>query len=353
MSATTDGDWLDFDIHGVLGLRVSRSAPASERLHAVLGEFAVDHEVAEDVLVRGELEHMLDAVVMEDDVVHNASAVHFRRRRLQVVADGARYRLNGSGDLDVALLAVLDLATPSRDAAIVHAASISYHGCAIALPAARGVDMSGVVASLAGRPGYGVMGDEWALLSADGRLLAFGGPASTQDERSAYGSLVRAAQARSVGTPVSKSLERLAEAVRRRRPRHVHPVAPPGRKPEEAPLLTVAFVERYEGARTRVVKRDRDWMVQRLLGDFTTQLPRASRDVLTCLAATSHLALGPFLEEKAGVVDAALADSSCFVVQVPSVYDAGVVSEELVRVVEDLLKTLVAEGRAPSGVGIA
>lgn len=350
--STTDAGWLDFDIPGVLGLRVSTSAPAAERLRTTMAGFAVDQEVPEDIVLRGELELMLDAALVADELVHNASAVHFRRRHLQVVTDGDRYRLNGPGAVD-ALLPVLDLATPSRGAAVVHAASIGYHGGALALPAAPGIALSGAVASLAGRPGYSLMGHSWALLLADGRLLGVEVPTLTDVDRSAYGKVARAARVAPLPPPVSRSLDRFTELIRPGGAKRATPVACSVGPPQEAPLLVVAFVERYEGARTRVAKRDRAWMVQRLLGDFTIQQPRACRDVQTGLAATSHLALGPFLEDKARVVEASLAHASCFAVQVPAVYDPGVVSDEVVRGVEDLLRALVAGGKVPSGVSVA
>lgn len=372
MNTRTDDGWLDFDIHGVLGVRVRATAPARAQLQAMLGGFAVDSEVADDIVVRGEPELMLDAAEMGDELVHNASALHFRRRHVQVVSDGNRYRVNGPGPLAAAVLPVLDLAMPSRDTAMIHAATLGFRGRAIALPAARGIGMAGVIAALTKRPGYTFMGDAWAFLAADGRLLNFETPMSiASGDRSAYPHLFHGAHKPRIPRSLSKPLDRLNDAVMPRTVNHprladasrrMSPerLTVPPRKAlpnatitEEAPLLMSAFVERYEGARTRVAEHDSEWMVQRLLGDFTIELPRFSRDVIAGLVATSHLSLGPFLEEKARVLDASLAEAPCFAVQVPSVYGPDIACDEIVRVVEDLLRTLVAEGKAPPGVSVA
>jgi hypothetical protein len=372
MNVTMDYGWLNFDIHGVVGVRVHSAAPSALQLQTMMGSFAVDSEVAADIVVRGDLELMLDAAVMEDEIVYNSSAVHFRRHHVQVVEDGTQYRVNGPGALPRVVLPVLDLAMASRETAMIHAATIGYRARAIALPAARGIGMAGTIARLMKRPGYTFMGDAWGFLTADGRLLNYEKPMSIgRDDRSVYAHLFQGARKPLVPPRVSRPLDRLttvvqphmvkypklADVSRRMSPEH-RTVPPRQALPgvtvtQEAPILMSAFVERYEGARTRVAERDSEWMVQRMLGNFNIELPRFSRDVLAGLAATSHLSLGSFFEEKARVLGGALAEASCFVLQVPSVYGPDIVSDEIVRVVEDLLRTLVAEGRAPSGVSVA
>lgn len=372
MNLMTDDGWLDFDIHGVVGVRVHSAAPAALLWRAALSSFAVDAEVSPDIVVQGDLELMLDAAVMEDELVYTSSAVHFRRHRLQVVDDGGRYRVNGPGALPVAALPVIDLALVRRATAMVRSASLGYRGGAIALPASRGIAMAGVIARLARRPGYSFMGDAWCFLTKEGQLLNYETPVSVgREDRSVYPHLFHNTRKPAVPPRVFGPLDRLiarvhphllkysqlAEVSRRMSPdrRTVSPRrAFPGVSiTRDAPLLMAAFAERYEGARTRVAERDAEWMVQRLLGNFNIELPRVSRDVVAGMAATSHLSLGAFFEERARVLRGALAKAPCFVVQVPSVYSPGIVSEEIVRVVEDQLRTLIAEGKAPAGISVA
>jgi hypothetical protein len=53
------------------------------------------------------------------------------------------------------------------------------------------------------------------------------------------------------------------------------------------------------------------------------------------------------------VLAGALAGVPSFVLQVPSVYNPDVASDDIVRVVEDLLETLVGEDHEPPGVTVA
>jgi hypothetical protein len=372
MDVTSDQSWLDFDIHGV-GMRVNPGAPAADHLQMTLRSFAVEHEVAHDIVVGGDIELMLDAAVMGHGLVHNSSAVLFRHRHLQVVREGGRYRLNGNGAATTAtVLPVLDLVMAGRDTAMIHAATVGYRGRAIALPAAAGVGMAGTLARLMRRPGFSFMGDAWAFLTGDGRLLNFERPIPVGDvDRAAYAHVLPRAGRALVPPRFSSPLERLGAMVQQRLVKHPRladasrrmssdhvVVAPRQAFPDvdvtpQAPLLMAAFVEPYEGARTRIMARDHDWMAERVLGASHLRLSSSSADLIDSLAATAHLSLATFFECKARVLTAALADASCFVVQVPSVYTPGIVADEVVRVVEELLATMADDGKASSGASVA
>jgi hypothetical protein len=372
MNATTDPDWLHFDFHGLVGLRVHSEAPAALQLNAMMRSFAVDHEVPADIVVSAGLELMVDASVLEDELAYNASGVHFRRQHVQVVHEDNRFRVHGSGELLTTVLPLLDLMMVSRAAAMVHAATVGYRGRAVALPAGGGTGKTSTIAKLMKRPGFSFMGDDWGFLTEDGRLLNYEKPMFIKPHhRPIYPHLFKGSRKPLVPVRLSRPVGRLTSMVhphivkypaladmsRRMSPEHrtvtAQQALPGVSVTQEAPLLVAIFVERYDGARTRVAERDTEWMVQRMVGNFNIELPSFSRDVLAGLAATSHLSLGSFFSEKARVLGAALADVPTYVLQVPSVYRPDVASDDIVRVVEDLLGPLVGEGTKPPGVSVA
>lgn len=370
MSGATEPDWLNFDVHGVLGVRIHPDAPATQALRTLMEAFAVGRAVPGDIVLAPGLDPMIDAAVVGDDLAYNATSIHFRRHHVQVVVDGTEFRVNGPGDVFSALMPLLDVAMVIRETAMVHTASLGYRGCAIALPGPAGAETAEVATGLSGRPGFSLMGGEWGFVTADGRLLGHDKPvvAERPDRRSPRrtlsGAALRAQALPGLRGPVRRLTTALAPHlgnhptwgdVPLRRPADDRTVPP---RPDEtgtldAPLLMAVFVERYEGARSHVAERDTAWMVQRLVGNCSLAMPTVSRSVLEGMAATSHLSLGCFFEEKAAVLVRALAEVPLFVLQVPSVYSSSVVSEEVVRVVEDLLRSLVDAGKAPSGVSVA
>jgi hypothetical protein len=372
MNAPTDLEWLNFDIHGIVGVRVHAPAPAALQLSSMMGTFAVDREVPADIVVTGEPELMLDAAVLEDELAYNESAVHFKRHHVQVVDEGGQYRVNGPGELLTTVLPLLDLVTTSRGLAMIHAATVGYQGGAIALPAAGGTGKTSTMAKLMRRPGFSFMGDDWGFVTADGRLLNYEKPMFIKSHhRAIYPHLFKGSRKPLVPVRLSRPLGRvttvvhphivkypkLADVTRRMSPEHrivtARQALPGVTVTRDAPLLASIFVERYEGARTRVAERDTEWMAQRMLGNFNLELPGFSREVIAGLAATSHLRLGSFFEAKAKVLAGALEDVPSFVLQVPSVYTPDVASDDIVDVVEDVLGALVSQGQAPPGVTVA
>jgi hypothetical protein len=312
---------------------------------------------------------MFDAAVLEDELAYTPSAVEFKREHVQVVREGGRYRVNGRGELLTAVLPILDLAMVSHGVAMIHAATVGYRDRAVVIAAGGGTGKTSTVAKLVRRQGFSFMGDDWAFVTTDGRLLNYEKPMFIKPHhRPIYPHLFRGAHKPLVPAGLSSPVHRvtsrvhphivryprLADVTRRMSPEHrtvtARQALPGVEITREAPLLISIFVERYEGARTRVAVRETEWMVERLVGNFHVEMPRFSRDVLVGLAATSQLSLGSFLEEKARVLREALAGLPSFVVRIPSVYSADVASDDIVDVIEQLL---VAVGDTPPGIGVA
>ena len=96
MNATIDPDWLNFDIHGIIGVRVHAAAPAALQLRTMMGSFAVEHPVPPDIVVSGDHELMLDAAVLE--LLHEcASGATFRACRAKLVIDHERTHADAPG----------------------------------------------------------------------------------------------------------------------------------------------------------------------------------------------------------------------------------------------------------------
>jgi hypothetical protein len=372
MNLTNDPTWLNFDVHGMLGIRVQASAPTARQLQTMMGHFAVDHEVPADIVVTSDLEVLVDAAVVEDELAYNRDGVEFRHEHVQVLRDGSSLQVRGAGELLTTVLPLLDVAMVERRAAMIHAATVGYRGSAIALPAAGGTGKTSTIAKLVRRPGFSFMGDDWGFLTDEGRLLNYEKPMFIKPHhKPIYPHLFQGSRKPLVPVKLSRPIgrfttvvhphivkyPRLADAARRLSPEHKM-VSPQQALPgvattSSAPVRLAMFIERYEGARTRVSERDASWMVERMIGNFHIEMPSFSRDVLAGLSATSHLSLGTFLAEKARVVGAALADVPTYVLQVPSVYTPDIASDDIVEVVEGLAEKLADVDRAPAGTSVA
>ncbi|TDO34235.1 hypothetical protein EV643_12820 [Kribbella sp. VKM Ac-2527] len=357
-------DWLNFHVHGRIGIRVAAAAPAAAQLRAMLACFATDYEVPADLVVTAPLEPMPEAAVLEDELAYTRDTVRFVRERVQIVCAPDQYRIHGPGELLTALVPILDHAMVTRGAAMIHAATVAYQGRAIALPAAGGTGKTSTVAKLLRRDGFSFMGDDWAFLTDDSMLLGYDKPMFIKPHHKsiyphlfegARKPLVPVAMSRVVGRfttavhPVVIRYPRLADFSRRWSPEHRMVPATrafPGRQvTAAAPLAQVVYLERYEGARTRLRECDEGWMVDRMMGNFQIELAGFSQRVVTGLAAASVLPWRQFVEEKANVLQKAVDGRPCHLLQVPSVYSPDDASDDIVTFLEELL---LADGERPA-----
>ena len=157
---------------------------------------------------------------------------------------------------------------------MIHAATMAYRGHAIALPAAGGTGKTSTVAKLMRRDGWSFMGDDWAFLAEDATLLGYAKPMFIKPHhRAIYPHLFEGVRKPLIPSRLSQSVgrlttvvhpyviryPRLADFFRRWSPEHrmvVPGTAFPGREvTTSAPLAAVVYIERFEGAQSRVVER--------------------------------------------------------------------------------------------------
>jgi hypothetical protein len=358
MMPTSPGStrWLNFDVHGRIGIRVARHSPTAPQMQAMLACFAGDREVPDDIVLTEAFEPMPDAAVLENELSYTEDTVQFHRDRVQIVCGETQYRIHGAGELLTSLVPVLDRAMVTRGAAMIHAATVAYRGRAIALPAAGGTGKTSTVAKLLKRDGFSLMGDDWAFLTDDQTLLGYDKPMFIKPHHKAIyphlfegarKPLVPVALSRGVGRittlvhPVVIRYPRLADFSRRWSPEHRMVRATeafPGREvTSAAPLAAAVYLERFEGARSRIVERDRDWMVDRMLGNFHIEMAGFSQHVVTGLAAASVLPWNRHFEDKADVLRKSLDGLPCHLLQVPSVYTPDEASDDIVSFLANLL----------------
>jgi hypothetical protein len=353
---------LHFDIHGRVMLRVDADAPAAAQLQSMLACFATDTERPADIIVDDRLEPMPDAGLVEHELAYTDNSVRFQADRVQIVRDAKQWRIHGPGELLTSVVPVLDAAMVGQGAGMIHAATMAYRGHAIVLPAAGGTGKTSTAAKLMRREGWSFMGDDWAFLAEDATLLGYAKPMFIKPHhRAIYPHLFEGVRKPLVPSRLSDSVGRLTTVVhpyviryprladfsRRWSPEHrmVDPgTAFPGREvTTSAPLAAAIYVERFEGARSRIVERTSDWMVDRMLGNFHIEMAGFSQRVVTGLAAASVLPWREHFAAKGVVLSKALDGRPCHLLQVPSAYSADEASDDIVRYLEQLLPSVLDE----------
>jgi hypothetical protein len=348
--------WIDFDIHGCLGMRVAHRAPTAPQFTDMFAPFRTKGSGRVDLTVTNELLPMQDAAYAEHEYRYTSALLYLMRSKVQIAVEGEGFRLGGNRELLTSALPLIDRILVRRGMAMIHAAAFEYRGHGVALPAWGGVGKTSTIAKLTRLPQVGFMGDDWAFLGADGRVLGYAKPMFIKPHhRPIYPHLFAArrkplvpsalsapmARFTTMVHPVVTQYPRLAAFSRRWSPEHMmvtpEQALPHARLSTAAPLAVTVFVERFDGDRPVLQHRDARWMVARMVGNFHAELPSHSRDVLTALGATGMLPLEQFHAEKAAVLAEGLAGTPTFLLQVPAACSADKASDVIVDQLLELL----------------
>jgi len=346
--------WQCFDVHGRVKMGVENDAPTAPQTAVMFADFLADGERDEptagfDLTVSGRFEDVHGVAYAEDDFAYRVDAIDLRSPHLQILRDGARFRLNGGGELLTTILPLLDRLMVERGAAMIHAATVTMDGRGIALPAAGGVGKTSTIAKLAKLPGMGFMGDDWAFLTDGGDLLGFGKPMFIRPHhREIYPHLFTGARkplvprslSRPVGQlttivhPVIVQYPQFAAFVRRWSPEHKM-VRPQDALPDvpmvrSAPLTASVYLERHDGSASELIDISRDDMVARMLGNFHSEMTVHSREIVNLLGAVGMIPLSRIFAEKAVVLEQALTGVPTLLLRVPRRWSADRASDAIV-----------------------
>lgn len=354
--------WVDFNIHNLVGMRVAVGAPTLSIFKDMFAPFLSEEPVTADLSVTGELEDLEEGAFGE---THGETEFHYNDRGVQLDSYGVQifhdqngFRLNGRSELLVMALPLLDQLMVMKDAAMIHALTIDYRGRGICIPAWGGTGKTSTMAKLMKKPGYSFMGDDWAFISRAGDLLGYAKPMFIKPyHRPIYPHLFEKTHKPLVPVVLSKSIARMttlvhpyvtrypqvASLTRHWSPEHmmVSPqmAFPDGSFSTRAPLTAALFVERYhtDSALPEFEQKDTAWMVSKLIGNFNSELPKQSRVVMTALGAASLAPIDRFFIEKAAVLNAALSGKPAYLLRLPQAMSPDQASDRIVEHIEKII----------------
>jgi len=356
----TDGSsppsWLEFDIHGHLGMRVEATAPTAPQLEEMFAPFRTSGLERVDLTVSGRSEPLDQASHAEEDFHYNGRGLFMAASGVQIERQDGGYRASGSRELLTTVLPLVDSILVRRGVAMIHAATFTYRGQGVAMPAAGGTGKTSTVAKLVRLQGVSFMGDDWAFASRHQELLGYAKPMFIKPHHKPiyphlFDGLRKPLVPSSLSMPVARlttlvhpvvtQYPRIAGLSRRWSPEHMM-VTPRQAFPEatiatEAPLRLAVFVERYDGPSSVMEERTTDWMVSRLIGNFHAEVTRHSQEVMTVLGAVGLLPLEETFACKAEVLNSALAGRPAHLLRVPRQMSADQASDSIVEHLQRLL----------------
>jgi hypothetical protein len=256
----------------------------------------------------------------------------------------------------VIALPLVDRIMARRNAAMIHALTVDFRGLGLAMPAWGGVGKTSTMAKMLKLDGVNFMGDDWAFLSSDQRLLGYAKPMFIKPcHAPIYPHLFEKRHKPLVPTRFSKQIARLttrlhpivtkyprvAQVVRRYSPEHMmvtpQQAFPNAKVSTDVPLALAVFVERYDGMVPMLYEKTKPWMIARLVGNFHSEVTRYSKMVIAALAAAGLDPLEDVFGQKADVLNQALNDKPTYLFQVPKAFSADQASDVIVEKLQELM----------------
>ncbi|OGO70224.1 MAG: hypothetical protein A2Z49_07490 [Chloroflexi bacterium RBG_19FT_COMBO_56_12] len=357
-------EWNYFNLHNLVGMRVSRSASTASLFTDMFNPFQVERLEHADLTITEEQEPLENGafgeVHGETEFFYNDRGLHLETPDVQVFVDEDGFRLHGDVELLVLALPLIDRLMIVKGAAMIHALTVEYNGYGVNMPAWGGTGKTSTMAKLLKRDGFAFMGDDWAFLSGDGDLLGYAKPMFIKPyHQSIYPHLFSNGHKPLVPISLSKRIHsmttrvhpyitrypKLAQITRRWSPEHMmvmpHRAFPEARFSNAAPLAVSLFVERFQSSSDEPVfeEKSKQWMISRLIGNFTSELPKQSRLVMTSLGASGLVPIEQAFEEKAAVLSQALEGKPNFYLRVPKHLTPDQASDIIVSKIEKVLVT--------------
>ncbi len=348
-------EWIEFNIHNSATIRVARDAPTAELMAEMFAPFLSEGLDHHDLTITGDYSMVENAAHGEADYEYTPSSLYLTATKEQILRDEDGFRLNGRRELLITALPLIDRILVERGVAMIHAATVNYRGVGVNMPAWGGTGKTSTIAKLLRLDGVAFMGDDWAFLSEDGRLLGYAKPMSIKPHhRPIYPHLFNSKRKPLVPSRLSQPVHsmttrihpivtrypRLASFSRRWSPEHMT-VTPQRAFPNasfsaEAPLGVSIFVERHDGDDPTLEEKSKDWMVSRLVGNFHAEITKHSQEVITALGATDLVPIERYFGDKAAVLDRALEGKPAFLLQVPRTFSPDLASDIIVQHIQQV-----------------
>ena len=355
-------EWLQFDLHHRVGMRVARIAETSSLFNDLFAPFLTDHLDHTNLTISEEFEALeggtYGEVHGETEFLYNDQGMLLDQLGVQIFLDKGGFRLHGEIELLVMALPLVDRLMVTQGAAMIHALTVEYKGFGLCMPAWGGTGKTSTMAKLLKRDGFAFMGDDWAFLTQDGEQLGYAKPMFIKPyHRSIYPHLFNNAHKPLVPVTFAKQLHsmttrlhpyitrypRIAQITRRWSPEHMmvtpQRAFPTAHFSTTAPLAAALFVERFATDSSQPVfeEKSKEWMVSRLISNFYAELPRQSRTVMTALGASGIVPIEQAFAEKTAILARALDGKPSFLLRVPKSWNPDQASDIIVEKIEKVL----------------
>lgn len=315
-------DWLYFNIHNLVRMRITASHPCAYSIGDEYECFRVSN-LEECNLTLSE-RMLLPAESSDASTVYrfDHSCTRINSLMIDIAVFGEEVFLSGKRDLLPFISPLIQWITSTRRAAFLHAASMAIDNQGILMPAWGGTGKTSAIIELLKLPGSAFMGDDYTIICDDGTLLSYPKPFFIYPyHKDIFPHLFRnkpkllipvwfgkpMAVIRQAVRPGLTMFPRLESVCRRLTPEHMKIPArkalPYAKFVDGVPLKLILFVERYSGSEVVVDKLDPILARHRVVGNWYFETGDLARQLMLACGATGLFSLEDWFAKMSSVVD--------------------------------------------------
>lgn len=329
--------WLYFNIHDVVGLRLEVGHCGEHSCRLVFDSFQVESLDHIDLTLQNSIEKIDQYSLASDVYDFTQNYVNIKKYKLRLLRQDNHIIMASERDLLPFVMPVIQWLLLEKQHCFVHGAAIAVNGQGILLPGWGGTGKtSAIICLLKETPNSSFLGDDYAILGADGELLSF--PKSFfifPYHRDLFPHLFKGkgkrkrlipssllgffSHIRGAIRPAVMAWPKLEAFMRRITPMHMQVPArvalPDVEFSAKVPLGKVLFVERYTGQETVMEKVSLPEAKRRLIGNWNFEQGQCAIDMIIGAGGTAVMDLEAYYSQMSAVLDKALSGRDIYVMR--------------------------------------
>ena len=325
---STTHDWLYFNIHNLVGMRVQAGHPSERSVRLVFGPFETETLSHVDLTLQYDPPETTQHSFASEVYLFTDEHVYIKAYKLHLLRQHDSFVLASKRDLLPFIMPVIQCLLHQKDHTFVHGAAVAIKGRGVLLPGWGGTGKtSAIVCLLKDIPDSSFLSDDYTIVNSAGRLLSFPKaffiypyhrklfphlfktthkPLVPQFLSTIIGKL------RTVVRPAVMAMPRLERLARRITPEHMQVPArvalPDASFADDVPIDSVLFIERYTGTKSIIDEIPLPEAKQRLVGNWNVEQGRCALDLLLGAGGTAVMDLEAYYSRMADVLDEALSN---------------------------------------------
>jgi len=327
-----NNEWLYFNIHNLVRIRVEKGHSSERSVRLVFGPFETESLDQVDLTLQYDQPDIGEHNLGSESYLYTDQHVYIKNYKLHLVKQNGSFILASKRDLLPYVFPIIQWLLLKKRYSFVHAAAVAIDGRGVLLPGWGGTGKtSAIICLLKEVPGTSFLGDDYTILGSDGRLLSFPKAffvypyhrglfphlfASRHKPLipSTFSSVVE--RIRTIVRPAIMAFPWLENLARRFTPEHMqvpaHIALPNAVFVDNVPLDKVLFVECYSGTKSIIDKLSLSKAKRQLIGVWNYEQGRCARDLLLGAAGTAVMDFEEYFSGMSSVINAALADRKIY-----------------------------------------